>query len=142
MANVRPQSCSSQACGTSNDKARVVDRRKMYITGIVYSLLNLLLIKSTVGYPDGAPERACFYMIPRHTHPQSGRPIFKQMGGSPYNITVSSVTYAPNKPLRGEYYSMPVFVHFKRRNWQFKGHFDPNCLHCLNYSSKVFLSKY
>ncbi|XP_061188528.1 ferric-chelate reductase 1-like [Saccostrea echinata] len=69
----------------------------MCFVGLV---LSFLLVKTSVGYPDGAPERACFFMIPRHTHPQSNRPIFKQMGGSPYNITVSSVTYTPNKPLR------------------------------------------
>eukprot|EP00105_Crassostrea_gigas_P001211 XP_011413266.1 PREDICTED: putative defense protein 3 [Crassostrea gigas] len=63
-------------------------------------LFILFLVKSTEGYPDGAPERACFFMIPRHTHPQSGRPIFKQAGGTPYNITLSSLTYTPNRPLR------------------------------------------
>lgn len=65
-------------------------------------LFILFLVKSTEGYPDGAPERACFFMIPRHTHPQSGRPIFKQAGGTPYNISLSSLTYTPNRPLRGE----------------------------------------
>ena len=74
----------------------------MYILELVFSVLVLSLVKSSVGYPDGAPERACFFMIPRHTHPQSNRPIFKQTGGSPYNISLSSLTYVPNRPIRGK----------------------------------------
>ncbi|KAJ8320032.1 hypothetical protein KUTeg_001619 [Tegillarca granosa] len=65
------------------------------------NLLILLKILTFIrGYPDGAPERACFIMVPRHTHPHTYRPIFKQHGPSPYNITLSRTTWRSDTAIR------------------------------------------
>ncbi|XP_033763151.1 glycine-rich cell wall structural protein-like isoform X2 [Pecten maximus] len=52
-------------------------------------------------YPDGAPERACYRMIPRHTHPFTGRAIRAQPSTvkAPYNITLSRSLWNPDVPI-------------------------------------------
>ncbi|CAG2214972.1 putative defense protein Hdd11-like [Mytilus edulis] len=62
-------------------------------------ILLLSFIHVILGYPDGAPERACFYMTPRHTHPHTGQPCLKQMGPAPYRITVSNTTFTAGNPI-------------------------------------------
>lgn len=65
-------------------------------------ILLLSFIHVILGYPDGAPERACFYMTPRHTHPHTGQPCLKQMGPAPYRITVSNTTFTAGNPIHGK----------------------------------------
>ena len=67
-------------------------------------ILVLLLVHCTCNvfsYPDGAPERACFIMNPRHTHPATDRPVKGQMAPAPYNITISRGTFNPDVPVTG-----------------------------------------
>uniref|UniRef100_A0A100XKJ2 Ferric-chelate reductase 1 n=1 Tax=Gigantidas platifrons TaxID=2830794 RepID=A0A100XKJ2_9BIVA len=68
----------------------------------MYEILILILSIFHViyGYPDGAPERACFYMIPRHTHPHTGLPVLKQRAVAPYRITVDNTTFRSNSAIR------------------------------------------
>ncbi|XP_021368701.1 glycine-rich cell wall structural protein-like [Mizuhopecten yessoensis] len=59
------------------------------------------LVCGVFAYPDGAPERACYRMIPRHTHPFSGRAIRAQPANikPPYNITLSRNMWNPDVPI-------------------------------------------
>jgi hypothetical protein len=72
-------------------------------------ILILSIFHVIYGYPDGAPERACFYMIPRHTHPHTGLPVLKQRAAAPYRITVDNTTFRSNSAIRGNIF----FIFFK-----------------------------
>ncbi|KAK3583791.1 hypothetical protein CHS0354_022834 [Potamilus streckersoni] len=58
------------------------------------------LLSCVHGRPNGAPEDACFYMTPRHLHPHTSRKVFPQSGDGFYNITVSSNTFRPDRPIK------------------------------------------
>ncbi|XP_069121292.1 uncharacterized protein [Argopecten irradians] len=59
------------------------------------------MVLGVLAYPDGAPERACYRMIPRHTHPFTGRAIRAQPSTikAPYNITLSRNLWNPDVPI-------------------------------------------
>ncbi|KAL3861738.1 hypothetical protein ACJMK2_007761 [Sinanodonta woodiana] len=71
----------------------------------LFSNSNILIFFGTLlpcvyGRPNGAPEDACFYMTPRHLHPHTSRKVFPQSGDGFYNITVSSNTFRPDRPIK------------------------------------------
>lgn len=72
-------------------------KRNYTFTGVI---LCAILCK-VLGYSDGAPERACFRMMPRHTHPFTGRAIGTQPRTmrAPYNITLNRHTWNPQVPI-------------------------------------------
>lgn len=78
-------------------------------------ILILSIFHVIYGYPDGAPERACFYMIPRHTHPHTGLPVLKQRAAAPYRITVDNTTFRSNSAIRGNiFFSFLKIIILKR----------------------------
>jgi hypothetical protein len=77
-------------------------------------ILILSIFHVIYGYPDGAPERACFYMIPRHTHPHTGLPVLKQRAAAPYRITVDNTTFRSNSAIRGNIFFIFLNIILKR----------------------------
>ena len=62
--------------------------------------------------PNGAPNKSCFYMTPRHIHPHTMRKVFPTSANGLYNITTSSDIFRPDKPIRGMHSSFSPFLFF------------------------------
>ncbi|KAL3861747.1 hypothetical protein ACJMK2_007770 [Sinanodonta woodiana] len=73
------------------------------------------LLPCVYGRPNGAPEDACFYMTPRHLHPHTSRKVFPQSGDGFYNITVSSNTFRPDRPIKVYIIQQHFMLSFKHK---------------------------